>query len=51
MPTDLDTAQPGAPVVVEDEQALITLLHGKGLTPGPSWWSWSVGQTAAVCCS
>ena len=37
----LDTAQPGAPVVVltvsevvEDEQALITLLHGKGLTPG-----------------
>ena len=57
MPTDLDTAQPGAPVVVvtisevvEDEQALITLLHGKGLTPGPSWWSWSVGQTAAVCC-
>jgi DtxR family transcriptional regulator, Mn-dependent transcriptional regulator len=37
----LDTAQPGALVVVltisevvEDEQALITLLHGKGLTPG-----------------
>ena len=37
----LDTAQPGVPVVVlttskvvEDEQALITLLHGKGLTPG-----------------
>jgi hypothetical protein len=56
----LDTAQPGAPVVVltvsevvGDEQALITLLCGKGLTPGPPgarWWSWSVGQTAAVCC-
>jgi hypothetical protein len=37
----LDTAQPGAPVVVlivsevvEDEQALITWLYGKGLTPG-----------------
>ena len=37
----LDTAQPGVPVVVltssevvEDEQALITLLHGEGLTPG-----------------
>ena len=37
----LDTAEPGMPVVVltisevvEDEQALITLLHGKGLTPG-----------------
>src|SRR5438270_11602076 len=37
----LHTAQPGVPVavvtiseVVEDEQALITLLHGKGLTPG-----------------
>jgi hypothetical protein len=34
----LDTVQPGVPVVVvtssevvEDEQALITLLHGKGL--------------------
>jgi hypothetical protein len=37
----LDTAQPGTPVAVwamtevaEDEQALIILLHGKGLTPG-----------------
>jgi hypothetical protein len=37
----LDTAQPGVPVVVvtssevvEDEQALITLLRGKGLTSG-----------------
>jgi hypothetical protein len=53
----LDTAQPGVPVVavtssevVEDEQARITLLHGKALPPGPSWWSWSVGPTAAVCC-
>jgi sugar/nucleoside kinase (ribokinase family) len=37
----LDTAQPSVPVVVvtiaevvEDEQALITLLHGKDFTPG-----------------
>jgi hypothetical protein len=37
----LDTTQPGVPVVavttseaVEDEQALIPLHHGKGLTPG-----------------
>jgi hypothetical protein len=53
----LDTAQPAVPVVVvtssevvEDEQALITLLHGKGLTSGTEPWSWSVGPTAAVCC-
>lgn len=37
----LDTVAPGEPLVVltisevvEDEEALITLLHGKGLTPG-----------------
>ncbi len=37
----LDTAAPGEPLVVltisevvEDEEGLITLLHGKGLTPG-----------------
>jgi FeoA domain len=37
----LDTTQLGVPLVVvttseavEDDQALITLLHGKGLTPG-----------------
>jgi hypothetical protein len=53
----LDTAQPGVPVVVvtmaevvENEQALITLVHGKGFTPGQNWWSWSVGPTVAVCC-
>jgi hypothetical protein len=53
----LDTAQPRGPVVVltisevvEDEQALITPSTARASPPGRSWWSWSVGQMAAVCC-
>jgi hypothetical protein len=53
----LDTAQPGAPVVVvtsskvvEDEQALIALLHGKGLASGTEPVVVARGPTAAVGC-
>ena len=53
----LDTVQPGVPVVVvtssevvEDEQALITLLHGKGLTPGTAPMVAERGPMVAVGC-